>query len=132
MFWVLTCVGRILVNFIPSARDNILPTHIKTENTFWFPWIILILICLTVQILIRFTFLAKTSQILYDNIHIINLKLSVTLFINNENICLFPSISLLINSNKKKVSNMFVQDGHHYWELKFLQITIMCTEIEWD
>jgi hypothetical protein len=61
-----------------------------------------ILICLTVQILIRLTFLAKTSQILYDNIHIINLKLSVTLFINNENICLFTSISLLINSNKKK------------------------------
>ena len=26
------------------------PTHVKTQNTFWLPWIISILICLTVQI----------------------------------------------------------------------------------
>jgi hypothetical protein len=34
VFWVLTWVGPILVNFIPP------PTHVKTQNTFWLPWFI--------------------------------------------------------------------------------------------
>ena len=32
---------------------NILPTHVKTQNTFWLLWIILIVICLTVTVQIR-------------------------------------------------------------------------------
>jgi len=33
---------------------NILPNHVKTQNTFWLPWIISILICLTVHINFRY------------------------------------------------------------------------------
>ena len=42
--WVLTWVGRILVNFIPGFHlryhANILSIHVNTHNTLWLPWII--------------------------------------------------------------------------------------------
>ena len=41
VFWVLTWVGRILVNIIPHFREikftNIMPTHVKTQNIVWLP-----------------------------------------------------------------------------------------------
>jgi hypothetical protein len=54
--WKPECVGRfntdwrILVFYPePEARDKIYqypPIHVKTQNTFWLPWFISILICL--------------------------------------------------------------------------------------
>ena len=57
---------RILV-FYPERLQgikfaNILPTHVKTQNTFWLPLIILILICLTVQIR-YYTLMRKDSNL---------------------------------------------------------------------
>ena len=58
--WKPECVGsfnmdwRILVFYPePEARDEIYqypPIHLKTQNTFWLPWFITILICLRVLI----------------------------------------------------------------------------------
>ena len=50
VFSVLTWVGRILSLAEGIKLTNILPTHVKTQNTCWLPWIILIPIYLTVQI----------------------------------------------------------------------------------
>jgi hypothetical protein len=110
-----------------------LSSNSVTDNFKFIIWILSYKIC---DVFAKKVNLIKICTVRHIRIKIIHGNqnvFSVLIWVGrNENIWLFPSISLLINSNKKKVSNMFVQDGHHYWELKFLQITIMCTEIEWD